>query len=207
MLLLHRFPACCTEKAAQHAEAYFALSEAVYRLTGRRQLRLVRGERGKPFDADGVLQLSVSHCAGFAACVVSVGGAPVGVDAEPIRAVRGGVAARCFTETEQRMLAASEMPDLAFTRLWTLKESFVKMTGEGLAASLRTVEFSFAADQILAADAATGYTQYLTPDGYVVSVCHAGGTGEVIRTQTAEAWEVYPLSQENTRNSLLLPKI
>lgn len=93
------------------------------------------GKNGKPeLLADGVLPrvfFNVSHSGNYAAAVVSEYEA--GIDVERLRAAKRGVAERFFSEKERAYLR--EHPsDEAFTRLWTRKESYVKATGDGIAA-------------------------------------------------------------------------
>jgi 4'-phosphopantetheinyl transferase len=100
-------------------------------------------ETGKPaldpFQAPPDLHFSLSHTRGLAACAV---GRPyaLGIDAEawstpaPI-----DVAARYFAPAEARLITDKTEPReqiSTFYRLWTLKEAYLKGTGQGLAAPL-----------------------------------------------------------------------
>jgi 4'-phosphopantetheinyl transferase len=42
-----------------------------------------------------------------------------------------------MSESEQRQIASSPNPAQAFMRLWTMKESLLKLTGEGISDDLR----------------------------------------------------------------------
>ena len=44
-----------------------------------------------------------------------------------------------MSEAEQQTVFNADNPALAFTRLWTMKEARLKLTGEGLAHRLKTV--------------------------------------------------------------------
>lgn len=68
------------------------------------------------------------------------------------------------------MLAAAEEPDLLFTRLWTLKEAYVKAIGIGISYPLREVSFSFSGDRILSSKPEASFAQLLLP-GHILSVC------------------------------------
>jgi 4'-phosphopantetheinyl transferase len=87
-------------------------------------------EHGKP-KVEG-LEFSLSHSGNLVVCAVSH--EPVGCDVEEIRKAPERVAERYFSCGEQEYLSqfAEEEYDRAFFRLWTMKESYVKMTGEGL---------------------------------------------------------------------------
>ena len=90
------------------------------------------------------LHFSLSHTRGLAACAV---GRPyaLGIDAEAWRTPAPiELASRYFAPTEVRLLIArapAERPS-TFYRLWTLKEAYLKATGQGLAAPLDSFAFS-----------------------------------------------------------------
>ena len=85
---------------------------------------------GRPALPGTGLFCSVSHTDGL--CVCAVSDRPVGIDAEKLRPAPMRVAKRVFSAGEQRLLAASDEPDLQFFRFWTRRESVVKLTGAGL---------------------------------------------------------------------------
>lgn len=109
---------------------------------------LVIAERGRPelvARPPGVpdLRFNLSHTPGLVACAVTVG-REVGVDVEHIgRRLTHDVAERFFSAREVadlRGLPADEQP-VVFFDYWTLKESYIKARGLGLALPLR--HFSF----------------------------------------------------------------
>ncbi len=66
------------------------------------------------------------------------GGAPVGCDIERVTTAHLDIMRRVFTESEQSYInSAKDLSDRdrRFFRLWTIKESCLKMSGEGLAVS------------------------------------------------------------------------
>ena len=87
-------------------------------------------ERGKPHFADTEPYFSLSHSHGV--IFVAVSDAPIGADVELIdekkRSVR--LAERFFSDNEK---------DEDFFTVWTRKEAYVKMTGEGIC-SLRSLD-------------------------------------------------------------------
>lgn len=87
----------------------------------------VTGENGRPYFPDGHICFSLSHCGDCAVCAVS--DAPVGVDIELPRQNSVRLAQRFFAPDE----AASCTDDNDFCRLWTLKESYIKLRGLRLA--------------------------------------------------------------------------
>lgn len=105
-------------------------------------LRFFRDERGRPELAgpDGP-SFSLSHTDGMVACAVSQSGT-VGVDVEGdgARVDVQAIAERFFAPAEAR--AVRDRGPGAFTRIWTLKEAFLKATGEGLRRPLDSFHFS-----------------------------------------------------------------
>ncbi len=87
------------------------------------------------------LHFNISHTRGLVACAIA--GVPVGVDVEASDGdVPPAVAAR-FAPGERAMLAKAEGLEYRsiFFRLWTLKEAYLKATGEGLSGRLDSPAF------------------------------------------------------------------
>lgn len=99
------------------------------------------GTHGKP-EVNG-LYFNLSHSGDYVVCAVS-DQSPVGCDLELIKEVDSRVAERFFSLKEREYLALvpQENYDEEFLRLWTMKESYVKMTGEGMTFSMKDYEFS-----------------------------------------------------------------
>ncbi len=96
---------------------------------------------GKPVLKHSALLFSISHCKGMAVCALSQAG--IGVDVEGLRRVTDALIDRVCSEKEKQYVkeCGPAHEALRFLRLWTLKESYLKMTGEGLRAPLHQVEF------------------------------------------------------------------
>lgn len=97
------------------------------------------GEHGKP-EVDGIC-FNLSHSKDMVVCAVS--DKPVGCDIEQIAEVKDGVAQRFFTKNENYYLEQfqGDKKRDEFYRLWTMKESYMKMTGEGMSLTLDCFEF------------------------------------------------------------------
>jgi 4'-phosphopantetheinyl transferase len=121
----------------------------------------VRGDYGKPSVvlADGrpsPVAFNLAHTRGLVACATSqphVSGSPraeVGVDVEPVRARDSGrdIASRFFCPGEVAALdaCADDARAARFTELWTLKESYIKGLGLGLACPLHSFAFRYEAN-------------------------------------------------------------
>lgn len=89
------------------------------------------GEHGKPsIVGHPELHFSLSHCKEAAVCVLSR--RPVGIDVESIGRYSEPVARYAMNDDELRQIHLAQNPSLVFTRLWTMKESLLKLTGEGI---------------------------------------------------------------------------
>ncbi|MDD4848588.1 MAG: 4'-phosphopantetheinyl transferase superfamily protein [Bacteroidales bacterium] len=102
-------------------------------------------KHGKPFcKNDTQLFFNISHGGEFVA--IAVADVPVGIDVETWqRKVPMTIASRYFSTEEQNALNAvdgDEQKQLFF-RLWTAKESYLKMLGTGLTRSLSSFSIDF----------------------------------------------------------------
>lgn len=135
-------------------------------------LQLSYGPYGKPYFADFPAKFSLSHCPGLVCCLIS--GEEAGVDAERVRPYRDKTARRICTQEELDYLAASKDRDLAFTALWTLKESQMKLFGEGFHYGFQNAAFLFADGAFQPITPGLSVAQYFDFPGYVLSVCCRG---------------------------------
>jgi 4'-phosphopantetheinyl transferase len=131
---------------AAHALTRAMLSEATGLPTAI--WRYARREFGKPIlaaeGADTGLRFNISHTRGFVACAIARD--EVGLDVEASdRNTDFATADRFFAPEEARLVNAVAPADQAcvFFRFWTLKEAFIKATGEGLRRPLDSFSFAF----------------------------------------------------------------
>jgi 4'-phosphopantetheinyl transferase len=123
----------------------------------------VAGPAGKPEldPAHGLpwLRFNLSHARSLVACAVTVGD-DIGIDVESLdrRPPTEGLAARWFAPEETACLAARAEPTrtATFLRLWTLKEAFVKATGDGIALGIERVVFALDPPRLLRAPPESG---------------------------------------------------
>lgn len=114
-------------------------------------LRFDASPQGKPFlvhPDGGRLSFNLSHTRGFAVLGVTIG-RRLGIDVEDsTRPAAMSVASRYFSARETQSLLACPPDRRAerFCALWTLKESHVKATGQGIGAPLDA--FSFDLDRV-----------------------------------------------------------
>jgi 4'-phosphopantetheinyl transferase len=123
--------------------AHAQLRELLGLLLGRspESLRFQIGERGKP-SIDG-LQFNLSH-SGDQALVAVHRRLPVGVDIEELRpdVEFRAIAVRSFSPREEAAVLGEPELRPAFYRVWTQKEAFIKVLGEGLAFPLDAFDVS-----------------------------------------------------------------
>lgn len=91
-------------------------------------------ENQKPYFKDRPdIHFSISHSGVFAAAAFSDG--DIGIDIEEIKETDFKIAKRFFAEDEYNYLeniTDKNLRNREFYRLWTLKESFMKITGKGM---------------------------------------------------------------------------
>ena len=101
------------------------------------------GENGKPYIENAPVHFNLSHSGTFALCAVS--DHEVGCDIERIARADLKIAKRFFCLSEYESIRARSTEDeqnAAFYRLWTLKESFLKVTGQGMRLPLDSFEIT-----------------------------------------------------------------
>lgn len=81
------------------------------------------------------IHFNLSHCRQGVLCVID--DEPVGCDIEEIEPQLDlDLVHHCFNEQEAASITSSDNPCIAFTRLWTIKEAALKLTGEGISDDL-----------------------------------------------------------------------
>ena len=113
------------------------------------------GRHGKPEVRGAPLRFNISHSGALA--VIALAAVEVGVDVELPRPRRSDdIARRFYTPGEiERVFAETDPARRAdtFFRLWTCKEAFLKVTGEGLSRSTRSYEIALSPPRLLWATA------------------------------------------------------
>ena len=106
--------------------------ESVFDTEGIKDRTIIYGHNGKPYLKSGELFFNLSHSAGQLVCGVS--DEEIGVDIQKICS-KPRVAKKICQPDELEQIKSPE----DFTRVWTLKESFVKANGEGLSYGLQNI--------------------------------------------------------------------
>lgn len=114
---------------------FLLLRYMVQRFTpvGDGALLLGAGEFGKPYLVEHPeIHFNLSHSGAWVVCALS--SSPIGIDVEEIKPTNLAISQRYFTRSEHRnLLGQAPAGRLGhFFNHWTIKESYVKMTGAGL---------------------------------------------------------------------------
>ncbi len=129
------------------------------------------GMHGKP-EVRG-LCFNLSHSKDMVLCAVS--DKAIGCDVEAISCAPQKVADRFLCDGEKEYLNnfSGEMREKAFCRFWTMKESYVKMTGEGLSPAPKSFEMKMEEELCVYRKGIRQdchFQEYELP-GYAVTVC------------------------------------
>ena len=119
-------------------------------------------EHGKPMIVGHPeIFFNLSHCKEAAICVVS--NQPVGVDVESVRSFNESLVRYTMNEAEVKEIESAEDQAVAFIRLWTMKESALKLIGTGISNELK---------QVLQQENLQFQTFVDTQRRFVYSICH-----------------------------------
>lgn len=123
---------------AECALSYLLLCKGLREMGIDLQPTFVYGENGKPSLKElPNVHFNLSHCKEAVACVIS--DKPIGVDIEALGRYSERLARYTMNERELEEINQAEDRDVAFTRLWTMKEAAMKLTGEGIGTNVRNV--------------------------------------------------------------------
>lgn len=132
-----------------------------------REMTIKANEYGKPyFESRSDIYFNASHSENKA--MVCFSDFEVGCDIEKIKTVDKALAERFFCESEAKLACENDM----FFRLWTLKESYIKAKGKGLAIPLSSFEIVFEDEKPRIKDGSE-YSLYEISsfDGFKSSLC------------------------------------
>lgn len=137
----------------------------------RDNFKIERTATGKPFFPNcDHLYFNLSHSGEYAACVLA--DHEVGVD---IQKVQGAAAVRRIAP---RILhtgeAAYREEERMLYRIWTIKEAYVKATGEGIRRDFREIRVDFEKGTV----EDMPFTLWESVPGYMLAVCHASSPSD-----------------------------
>lgn len=132
--------------------------------------KILIGEYGKPYLANGEIHFSLSH--GGKCVAAAFDRAKVGVDVERKgRENPEKISERFFHPDEHAYVKNSGCDSTAFLEIWTKKEAYLKMLGVGLNVELKSF--------CVLSDALSGNIRTVDLGGYVLSVCSEKGITDV----------------------------
>ena len=130
---------------------------------------IVFSEHGKPAFKNSTLEFNSAHSGKYALLIIS--DVTCGCDIELVRDYKEKVAERFFAEGEKKYLEIAPNKEELFYRLWTLKESYVKCIGKGLAQPINSFEL-VADDNNIIIKGLDSYQFFeFEHDGYRISFC------------------------------------
>lgn len=99
-----------------------------------------KGNHGKPYFRENLgIHFNISHSGAYGACALSF--IPCGLDIQEVRKVPGRkMQERVLSREEQEVVQKEENQAEAFCRFWARKESFLKLSGDGITRSMRDLE-------------------------------------------------------------------
>ncbi len=134
---------------------------------------ILTDENGKPY-TEGLF-FNLSHSCDYAVCSVST--KPVGCDVERISDRHLRVAERYFCESERDYIFSFSAQKQAeeFFRLWTVKEAYMKLTGEGMRLALHSFSVDVGEEISIYRDGKKTdcFVKEYELGGYKLSVCAA----------------------------------
>lgn len=124
---------------------------------------IIYNEYGKPYLKNNEICFNISHSGDYVVCAVSKN--EIGVDIQEIRKVNDLIVQKKYTKEEQKYVT----DDVTFTKVWTLKESYVKAIGKGLYQKLEEVE-TINSNQL--SKIGDFQFQSMIIDNYCLSICY-----------------------------------
>lgn len=130
-------------------------------------------QKGKPvLVSHPDVAFNLSHSGEYVVLVYEKGIPSIGVDIQEIRKISESLKRRLLHEEECIPEALSqEERNVLLNRIWAIKESYVKMTGEGLSHDFRKLRVEFENKTVTDENGKNAYfEEYEAPEGYVMAV-------------------------------------
>ena len=152
-------------------------------------------DRGKPslsnYCSQDSLQFNVSHSQNLALYAFTYHHR-VGIDLEYLRVGNDAaqIARRFFSPQEYELIASLEKnrQQEIFLHIWTIKEAYLKATGEGLSGSLDTSEVSFQGEMPIGLKAANWLVHSFIPADDFIATVAVENKDNVIQKQQIRFW-------------------
>lgn len=126
-------------KGNTHKEGVVLLQEILWRDYNVMPPTIIKYEpKGKPYIDNLPFYFNISNTKQY--IVVGISDSVIGIDVEKKRDYKPLVAQKAFTKSELNIVEKSKDIGYMFTKLWTLKESYIKCNGKGLAYELKDID-------------------------------------------------------------------
>ena len=119
---------------------------------------IIYNEYNKPYLKNENIYFNISHDNGTTVLVIS--DKEIGVDLE-YYIFKENVVRKYFTNNEQNEILNSANKEYDFTRIWVMKEAFVKMKGIGISYGLMNVDTTKIKDKI----------ELIENERYLIAIC------------------------------------
>ena len=114
----------------------------------------------KPYLKDSDIYFNISHDKNTTILVIS--DKEIGVDIE-YYTYKESVMKKYYNEFEQQEIINSNNKEYEFTRIWVMKEAFVKMKGQGISYGLQNVDTTRLKKQI----------KLISNEKYIIAICQS----------------------------------
>lgn len=157
-----------------------------------RMMEYDNGEQGKPyFRYYPDIFFSLSHSGDYAIC--SIGECEIGNDIEKIKNGRLRVAERFFAKEELAWMKQAETPkevEERMFRIWTMKESFLKVTGFGMSLALKDFTIDLSKEEEIWIKQQVNHKKYYMKE-------YRMQTEDTIQTEDAMQYKIAVCSESN----------
>lgn len=130
--------------------------------------------KGKPYlIGHGDISYNISHSGDYAVLAYQESKEPVGIDIQQIRPLRGNIKKRILHEAEELPGQLSKEEEMVYlNRIWSIKESYVKMLGDGLAYDFRNIYIDFENRRIMTENRESAFFAEADQlSGYALAAC------------------------------------
>lgn len=114
----------------------------------------------KPYLKDSNIYFNISHDKNTT--ILAISDKEIGVDIE-YYTYKESVMKKYYNEFEQKEIINSNNKEYEFTRIWVMKEAFVKMKGQGISYGLQNVDTTRLKKQI----------KLISNEKYIIAICQS----------------------------------
>jgi 4'-phosphopantetheinyl transferase len=151
------------------------------------EIQFTAGPNGKPELKNQSIKFNYSHSG--SQIVLAVSEKQIGIDIEKIHKNKLRVADRFFSQEEIDYIQECPDKDQAFTRLWTIKEAYLKYIGTGLTKPLQSFTVRFMNDISITEESELidiNITQFKITEDYYTAICSHEKTGKIKEVSIGE---------------------